>query len=74
MARKHLKLLIEVGLFSLTIALVAALVTGAGWGLWIIFIGWILNGDADRIMIIGTSVFWLSVGVLSWLIRSNRKR
>lgn len=74
MARKHLKLLIEVGLFSLTIALVAALVTAAGWGLWIIFIGWVLNGDADRIMITGTSVFWLSVGVLSWLIRSNRKR
>jgi hypothetical protein len=73
MARKSVKLLAEIGLFSLTILLVAGLLAATGWGLWIIVITWILDYEGFRIIIIGTSVFWASVGVLAWLIRSNRK-
>jgi len=73
MARKSVKLITEIGLFSLTILLVAGLLVATGWSLWIIFITWILDHEGFRIIIIGTSVFWASVGVLAWLIRTNRK-
>jgi hypothetical protein len=73
MATKNTKRLIEIGLFSLTILLVAALLIATAWGAWVMIITWLLNNDGYRIIIIGTSVFWASVGVLAWLIRTNRK-
>jgi hypothetical protein len=73
MATKNTKRLIEIGLFSLTILLVAALLIATAWGAWVMIITWLLNNDGYRIIIIGTSVFWASVGVIAWLIRTNRK-
>lgn len=73
MATKNSKRLIEIGLFSLTILLVAALLIATAWGAWVMVVTWLLNNEGYRIIIIGTSVFWASVGVLSWLIRTNRK-
>ncbi len=73
MATKNTKRLIEIGLFSLTILLVAALLIATAWGAWVMIVTWLLNNDGYRIIIIGTSVLWASVGVLAWLIRTNRK-
>jgi len=73
MATKNTKRLIEIGLFSLTILLVAALLIATAWGAWVMIVTWLLNNDGYRIIIIGTSVFWASVGVIAWLIRTNRK-
>ncbi len=73
MATKNTKRLIEIGLFSLTILLVAGLLIATAWGAWVMIVTWLLNNDGYRIIIIGTSVFWASVGVLAWLIRTNRK-
>lgn len=73
MATKHQKRVIEIGLFALTIILVAALLLGTAWGAWVMAVTWLLNKDGYRIIIIGTSVFWAAVGVLAWLVRTNRK-
>jgi len=73
MATKNTKRLIEIGLFSLTILLVAGLLIATAWGAWVMIVTWLLDKDGYRIIIIGTSVFWASVGVLAWLIRTNRK-
>jgi len=73
MATKNTKRLIEIGLFSLIILLVAGLLLATAWGAWVMIITWLLNRDGYHIIIIGTSVFWASVGVIAWLIRTNRK-
>lgn len=73
MATKNTKRLIEIGLFTFTILLVASVLIATGWATWVMIITWLLDRDGYRIIIIATSVFWVCVGVLSWLIRTNRK-
>lgn len=73
MATKNTKRLIEIGLFTFTILLVASLMIATAWGAWVMIVTWLLDHDGYRIIIIGTSVFWATVGVLAWLVRTNRK-
>lgn len=70
---KDVKRLAEIGLFSFTILLVAGLLIATAWGAWVMIITWLLDRDGYRLIIIGTSVFWATVGVIAWLIRTNRK-
>ncbi len=68
--------IIRIALYVLSVAIIVALVVGAAWGVWVMFFAWNLSATRDwaRITIIATSVFWLCVGGLLWLIPSRRPK
>ena len=63
-----LEMILYVGLLFVLLALLA----GAAWGLWVMFLAWQLY-DWAPLTIIGTSIFWSSTGGLLWL-RSQAKK
>ncbi len=75
MARKHLRLAANLGVFILTISLVGGVLAALSWGFWVMIVTWLLDKDGYRLIIIATSVFWVAAGSLTWaILRSSRKR
>ena len=62
--------IVKTALFIVSVAIIVAFVIGAAWGFWVMFFAWNLSATRDwaRITIIATSLFWLCVGGLLWLV------
>lgn len=67
------KFALKIWLFLTIIVLVGAVMFATAWGLWIMFITWMLDKDFDRIIIMATSGFWIGAGGLTWAILRSRK-
>lgn len=63
-------------IYLISVAIIAGFIVGASWGVWVMFFSWNLSATKDwaRIVIVATSVFWLCVGGLLWLIPSRRPK
>ncbi len=63
-------------MFIVSVAIIVGFVVLAAWGFWVMFFSWNLHMSRDwaRIVILGTSAFWLGVGGLLWLIPSRRRK
>lgn len=53
--------------YILAVAITVGLFTAGSWGLWVMFIAWSLDGDAHRLIITATSLFWVAIGGVLWL-------
>lgn len=63
-------------MYFLSVAIIVAFVIGGSWGFWVMFAAWNLGSTKDwaQIVIIATSVFWLCIGGLLWLVPSRRRK
>lgn len=63
----------NLSIFLTILLLISGVLLATSWGLWIMFIGWALDAEFDRLLIIGTSLFWSGTGAITWAILRTRK-
>lgn len=73
MAKKSIVIVGSFVAYVAAILIGVLLAVGLAWGMWVMFVGWGLNNDGHRLMIIGTSVFWVSFGGFLWLLPKIRR-
>lgn len=55
--------------FILMVTAASVIAVGIFWGTWVIVLSLLLNFDYFRLIVLGTSAFWIAIGGTAWLVR-----
>lgn len=73
MAKKSIVVVISFVAYVLAVLIGVGLACGVAWGMWVMFVGWGLNAEGHRLIILGTSLFWVCLGGIVWLVPKFRR-